>query len=87
MQFGVSGSQRESVAVAAGIWGAADTISGDGPYVYTGDGSQTGVTFWEMEGSAPVPIAPVAAQGMLVVAIGAGAALMFRNARRRSSAG
>jgi hypothetical protein len=48
MQFNSTGGSREPVAVAAGLWGAGDAVTGDGPYLYTGDGTQNGVSFWEL---------------------------------------
>ena len=46
-QWGTSGNGQEAVAVAKGIWGAGDFVTGFAPYNYTGDGSQNGVIFWE----------------------------------------
>jgi hypothetical protein len=51
MQFGSGGNGRESVAVAKGIWGAGDFVSGLSPFNYIGDGDQNGVAFWE--GASP----------------------------------
>jgi hypothetical protein len=59
MQFNTINGTRESVAVAAGIWGVDDMVSGTGPFVYTGDGTQNGVTFWEQESAPSVPGLPV----------------------------
>jgi len=46
MQYGSAGHLRESVAVTKGIWGAGDFVGGFPAYNYTGNGTQTGVTFW-----------------------------------------
>ena len=58
MQYmGVAGF-RESVAVAAGIWATGTFASGQGPYQYTGDGSQEGAGFWQTA-APPVPLSTV----------------------------
>jgi len=46
MQWGSAGNGRESVAVVKGIWTQGDFILGPGPYNYTGDGLQNGLSFW-----------------------------------------
>lgn len=43
---GSSGSSRESVAVAAGLWVADTFITVTPPYQYGGDGTQNGVANW-----------------------------------------
>jgi len=49
-QWGAGGGARENVAVAKGIWTAGQFITVDGSaYVYTGDGSENGNTFWTTE--------------------------------------
>lgn len=45
-QWGAPGQGREGVAVAAGLWTAGDFLSIPGPFEYTGDGSQSGIGFW-----------------------------------------
>lgn len=47
---GSSGSSRESVAVAAGLWVADTFITDASPFEYTGDGTQNGVAFWSTLG-------------------------------------
>ncbi len=46
MQWGDAGNGRESVANTAGIWTAGDFLTGSGPFVYTGNGNENGVSFW-----------------------------------------
>ncbi len=46
LQWGSSGNGRESVAVSKGIWGASQFISTSAPYVFGGNGTDHGVTFW-----------------------------------------
>jgi hypothetical protein len=46
IQWGSAGHQRESVAVAKGIWDANTFINVSPPFEYTGNGSQDGVAFW-----------------------------------------
>lgn len=53
LQWGNGGNGRENVAVAKGIWGAGSFIEGDGPYVYTGDGTQNGVDAWGLAEANP----------------------------------
>ncbi len=48
MQWGNAGNGRESVAVVKGIWDAGSFIPGERPYVYQGNGSQSGVNFWNI---------------------------------------
>ncbi len=48
-QWGSAGNGRESVAVSKGIWSAGDFAEGSGPFVYTGDGVENGVSIWEVE--------------------------------------
>lgn len=47
LQWGSAGNGRESVANTAGIWNTGDFISVSGPYAYNGNGSNSGVSFWE----------------------------------------
>ena len=48
IQWGSAGHGRESVAVAAGIWGAGTFIMDAPPFEYTGDGlTEFGVNFWQ----------------------------------------
>ncbi|WP_299112329.1 T9SS type A sorting domain-containing protein [uncultured Winogradskyella sp.] len=46
IQWGNANHQRESVAVAKGIWTANTFINVAPPFEYTGNGSQNGVSFW-----------------------------------------
>lgn len=46
LQWGSAGNGRENVADAAGIWNAGDFLPDANTYQYAGDGSQTGVGFW-----------------------------------------
>ncbi|MCB0400155.1 MAG: T9SS type A sorting domain-containing protein [Winogradskyella sp.] len=50
MQWGSAGHQRESVAVAAGVWDVGTFINVAPPFEYTGDGSENGVAFWSTLG-------------------------------------
>lgn len=50
IQWGNAGHQRESVAVAKGIWDAGTFINVAPPFEYTGNGSQDGVAFWSTLG-------------------------------------
>ncbi|MEM6633725.1 MAG: hypothetical protein AAF694_28895, partial [Bacteroidota bacterium] len=47
MQYGGAGIGRESVANTKTIWTTGDFIAGDGPYTYTGNGTENGAGFWE----------------------------------------
>ncbi len=47
MQWGDAGNGRESVANTAGIWTTGNFLAGSGPFIYNGDGSQNGITFWQ----------------------------------------
>ena len=49
LQWGAAGIGRESVAASKGIWTAGDFIIGEGPYFYTGNGAESGLTFWADE--------------------------------------
>ena len=69
MQFKSTTGTREGIAVSAGLWGVDDAVSVDGPYVYTGDGTQNGVGFWEMEAPPAVPVLPAAGLALLAVAL------------------
>lgn len=47
MQYGAGGQGRENVAVAAGLWTAGTFLqAGSGPWIFTGNGTQSGITFW-----------------------------------------
>lgn len=46
MEWGSGGHTRESIAVAKGIWGTNEFVNTAAPYGYSGDGVETGVTFW-----------------------------------------
>jgi hypothetical protein len=46
MQYGAGDQGREDVAVSAGLWVEDTFITGAGPYIYIGDGTQSGVEFW-----------------------------------------
>ncbi|MEO1031138.1 MAG: T9SS type A sorting domain-containing protein [Bacteroidota bacterium] len=46
IQWGSANHQRESVAVAKGIWDVGTFINVAPPFEYTGNGSQDGVAFW-----------------------------------------
>ncbi len=46
VQWGSAGNGRESLAASKGIWTAGDFITGVAPFSYTGNGNQTGVSFW-----------------------------------------
>jgi len=49
-QWGAGGDPREGLAVTNGYWTAGEFIAVDGSaYVYTGDGSQNGNSFWTTE--------------------------------------
>ena len=47
IQWGSGGNGRESVADTKGIWTAGDFLNGAGPFEYTGDGTQNGLSFWQ----------------------------------------
>ena len=47
MQYGSAGNGREPEAVLAGFWEAGTFITGLPPYSYTGDGTQSGVEYWQ----------------------------------------
>lgn len=50
VQWGSNGNGRESVADGINIWTAGDFISNDGSaYIYTGNGTQNGNSFWTTE--------------------------------------
>jgi len=46
VQYGAGDQGREDVAVNAGIWVEDTFVTGDGPYIYIGDGTQSGVEYW-----------------------------------------
>jgi len=48
-QWGSDGNGRESVAVEKGIWTAGEFAEGSGPFAYTGDGLENGLSVWEVE--------------------------------------
>lgn len=50
VQWGSANHQRESVAVAAGVWDAGTFVSVAPPFEYTGDGTQNGVANWSTLG-------------------------------------
>lgn len=47
MQWGDAGNGRESVANTANIWTTGNFLAGSGPFIYNGNGSQNGVSFWQ----------------------------------------
>ncbi|MEY3399423.1 MAG: hypothetical protein RL220_2017, partial [Bacteroidota bacterium] len=47
VQYGAGDQGREDVAVAAGLWAEDTFVTGLSPYTYTGDGTQSGVEFWQ----------------------------------------
>lgn len=49
VQWGSAGNGREPVANQAGIWVSGTFVTGGFPYVYTGNGTENGVGFWETE--------------------------------------
>jgi len=56
MQWGSAGHQRESVAVAAGLWSAGTFVNVAPPFEYTGDGLQNGVAFWATQSEPNIRI-------------------------------
>ena len=84
MQYkGVAGF-RESVAVGAQIWTAGTFAEGDeGPYFYTGDGTQNGAEFWTNSTGAPVPSLSGASRTTLVAVLGLAAGLLWLRSRQR----
>ncbi len=46
IQWGDSGNGRESVANTATIWTTGDFLPVPGPFVYSGNGNQNGLSFW-----------------------------------------
>lgn len=46
LQWGSANHQRESVAVAAGLWDVGTFVNVAPPFEYTGNGTQNGVTNW-----------------------------------------
>ena len=46
MQYGDFGQGRENVAEAAGLWVAGTFLEGSGPWMYTGNGSESTIAFW-----------------------------------------
>lgn len=49
LQWGSSGNGRESVAASKGIWTAGEFIDVAPPFVYTGDGTEDGVSTWSTQ--------------------------------------
>ena len=47
LQWGAPGIGREGVAASKGIWTAGEFIEGDAPFCYTGDGTESGLNFWQ----------------------------------------
>jgi len=71
-QWGSGGNGRESVAVSKGIWSAAEFITGLDPFTYNGDGTQNGLSFWEVSNPAVTTIEPTSAiSGRTVTIFGA----------------
>jgi hypothetical protein len=54
VQWGSAGNGREGVANTAGLWVAGTFVTGPAPYTYTGNGTQSGVGFWQ-NASPPPP--------------------------------
>ena len=52
MQYGDFGQGRENVAEAAGLWIAGTFLEGSGPWMYTGNGSESTIAFWSTVGGA-----------------------------------
>ena len=46
MQWGSAGHQRESVAVAKGIWTAGTFVDLAAPFAYSGSGTENGAEQW-----------------------------------------
>lgn len=53
VQWGSAGNGRENVANAAGLWVAGTFITGTAPYTYTGNGTESGVQFWQNSNPPP----------------------------------
>jgi len=49
VQWGSAGNGREPVANQAGIWVSGTFVTGGFPYVYTGNGIENGLAFWQTE--------------------------------------
>lgn len=49
VEWGSGMQGRESVAVAAGLWGNNTFLTGTGPFYYIGDGIQSNVSVWSTE--------------------------------------
>lgn len=49
VQWGSPGNGREYVANLKGVWLAGTYLTGNLPYIYIGDGTQTGLTYWMSE--------------------------------------
>jgi len=54
VQWGSAGNGRESVAAQGGQWVAGTFVTGPAPYTYTGNGTQSGVQFWQ-NSNPPLP--------------------------------
>jgi len=52
MQYGDFGLGREGVAEQAGLWIPGTFLSGNGPWIYTGNGTESTIAFWTAQGSA-----------------------------------
>lgn len=50
-EYGAGQLGRENVAVAAGLWTVNTFLEGDGPWIYTGNGNESGPLFWIEQGS------------------------------------
>lgn len=46
MEYGAGMLGREPEAIEAGLWEFNTFVSGNEPFVYTGDGTQSGATYW-----------------------------------------
>jgi hypothetical protein len=75
LQWGSAGHQRETVAVAAGVWNAGTFVNVTPPYEYTGDGTQNGVANWstlsvdDFEGPSNISIYPNPTNSILNVEV------------------
>ena len=52
MQYGDFGQGREGVAQQAGLWVAGTFLPGTGPWMYTGNGTDSTIVFWMTAGGA-----------------------------------
>jgi len=53
VQWGSSGNGREDEANSAGLWVAGTFVTGPAPYTYTGNGTESGVQFWQNSNPPP----------------------------------